>query len=194
MPYEDLISAVKAGAQERIKEIQERAQAEALKIRKDAEERTQSTRSAYLEEAARGVKLEKSKFISKAGAEKRMALARVKDDLFQKVFTRAAQQMASARNNPAYRESFKNMVREAMEELAGQEVTVHIDPRDEPLCREILTEIQRNCGVVTDLTTLGGLNATTADERLMVFNTIESRLQRAKELMKSEVMSALYGD
>ena len=39
MPYEDLISAVKAGAQERIKEIQERAQAEALKIRKDAEER-----------------------------------------------------------------------------------------------------------------------------------------------------------
>jgi len=194
MPYEDLISAVKAGAQERIKEIQERAQAEALKIRKDAEERTQSTRSAYLEEAARGVKLEKSKFISKAGAEKRMALARVKDDLFQKVFTRAAQQMASARNNPAYRESFKNMVREAMEELAGQEVTVHIDPRDEPLCREILKEIQRNCGVVTDLTTLGGLNATTADERLMVFNTIESRLQRAKELMKSEVMSALYGD
>jgi V/A-type H+-transporting ATPase subunit E len=194
MPYEDLISAVKAGAQERIKEIQERAQAEALKIRKDAEERTQSTRSAYLEEAARGVKLEKSKLISKAGAEKRMALARVKDDLFQKVFTRAAQQMASARNNPAYRESFKNMVREAMEELAGQEVTVHIDPRDEPLCREILTEIQRNCGVVTDLTTLGGLNATTADERLMVFNTIESRLQRAKELMKSEVMSALYGD
>lgn len=194
MPYEDLISAVKAGAQERIKEIQERAQAEALKIRKDAEERTQSTRSAYLEEAARGVKLEKSKFISKAGAEKRMALARVKDDLFQKVFTRAAQQMASARNNPAYRESFKNMVREAMEELAGQEVTVHIDPRDEPLCREILTEIQRNCGVVTDLTTLGGLNATTADERLMVFNTIESRLQRAKELMKSEIMSALYGD
>lgn len=194
MPYEDLISAVKAGAQERIKEIQERAQAEALKIRKDAEERTQSTRSAYLEEAARGVKLEKSKLISKAGAEKRMALARVKDDLFQKVFTRAAQQMASARNNPAYRESFKNMVREAMEELAGQEVTVHIDPRDEPLCREILKEIQRNCGVVTDLTTLGGLNATTADERLMVFNTIESRLQRAKELMKSEVMSALYGD
>lgn len=194
MPYEDLISAVKAGAQERIKEIQERAQAEALKIRKDAEERTQSTRSANLEEAARGVKLEKSKLISKAGAEKRMALARVKDDLFQKVFTRAAQQMASARNNPAYRESFKNMVREAMEELAGQEVTVHIDPRDEPLCREILTEIQRNCGVVTDLTTLGGLNATTADERLMVFNTIESRLQRAKELMKSEVMSALYGD
>jgi vacuolar-type H+-ATPase subunit E/Vma4 len=194
MPYEDLISAVKAGAQERIKEIQDRAQAEAQKIRKDAEERTQSTRSAYLDEAARGVKLEKSKLISKAGADKRMALARLKDDLFQQVFARAAQQMALARNHPAYRESFKKMVHETMEELAGEEVTVHIDSRDEPLCREILKEIQRNCGVVTDLTTLGGLNATTAGERLMVFNTLESRLQRAKELMKSEIMSTLYGD
>jgi V/A-type H+-transporting ATPase subunit E len=86
------------------------------------------------------------------------------------------------------------MVSEAMEELAGEEVTVHIDPRDEPLCREILSEIQRNCKVVTDLTTPGGMNATTAGERLMVFNTLESRLQRAKELMKSEIMSTLYGD
>jgi V/A-type H+-transporting ATPase subunit E len=194
MPYDDLISALKANAQERIKEIQDRAQAGAQKIRKDAEERAQSTRSAYLEEAARGVKLERSKLISKGGAEKRMALARVKDDLFQQVFTRAAQQMALVRNNPAYRTSFRSIVREAMEELAGEEVRLHIDPRDEPLCREILEEMQRNSEVVPDLTTLGGLNATTPDERLMVFNTIESRLQRAKELMKSEIMSALYGD
>jgi V/A-type H+-transporting ATPase subunit E len=194
MPYDDLISALKGNAQERITEIQDRAQAEAQKIRKDAEERAQSIRSAYLEEAARSVKLERSKLISKAGAEKRMALARVKDDLFQQVFTRAAQQMALARNNPAYRTSFRSTVREVMEELAGEEVRLHIDPRDESLCREILKEMHLNCEVVPDLTILGGLNATTADERLLVFNTIESRLQRAKELMKSEIMSALYGD
>jgi V/A-type H+-transporting ATPase subunit E len=194
MPYEDLITAVKASAQERMKEIQDRAQAEAQKIRKDAEEKAQTIRSAYLEEAARNVQLEKGKIISKVGAEKRIALAKVKDDLFQQVFARAAQQMASVRNDPAYRASLKKMVREAMEELAGEEVRVHIDPRDEPLCREILKERQRNCEVVPDLTTIGGLNATTADERLLVFNTIESRLQRAKELMKSEIMSALYGD
>jgi V/A-type H+/Na+-transporting ATPase subunit E len=194
MPYEDLITALQASARERMKEIQDRAQAEAQKIRKDAEVRAQSTRSAYLEEAARSVELEKSKLISRAGAERRMALARLKDDLFQQVFARAAQQLALARNHPAYRESFKKMVQETMEELAGEEVTVHIDPHDEALCREILREMNRNCEIVADLTAIGGLNATTADERLMIFNTFESRLQRAKELMKSEIMSALYGD
>jgi vacuolar-type H+-ATPase subunit E/Vma4 len=194
MPYEDLITAVKASAQERMKEIQDRAQAEAQKIQKDAEERAQGIRSAHLEEAARGLSLEKSKLIAKVGTEKRMALAGVKEDLFQQVFARAAQQMTSARNHPGYRESFKKMVREALEELAGEEVRIHIDPRDEPLAREILGQLQRNSDVVTDLSTMGGLNATTADERLMVFNTLESRLQRAKELMKSEVMSTLYGE
>ena len=194
MPYEDLITAVKTSAQERIREIQERAQVEAEKIRKEAEERAQGIRSGFVEEAARGTQLERSKLISKAGAEKRMALARVKDDLFQQAFQRAAGQMASARNHPGYRESFKRIVREALEELPSKEVRMHIDPRDEALLREILGELQRNCEVVTDITTLGGLNATSADERLMVFNTLESRLERAKELMKPEIMSLLYGD
>jgi V/A-type H+-transporting ATPase subunit E len=194
MPYDDLITAVKASAQERIKEIQERAQAEAQKIRKDAQERAQGIHSGFVEEAAQGTQLERSKFISKVGAEKRMAFARVKDELFQQVFARASQQMASARNHPGYRQSLKNMVQEALEELPDEEVRMHIDPRDEPLCREIFKELQRNCELVTDLTTLGGLNATTTDERLMIFNTIESRLERAKELMKPEIISILYGD
>ncbi|HMA04501.1 MAG TPA: V-type ATP synthase subunit E [Methanomicrobiales archaeon] len=194
MPYDDLISALKASATERITEIQDRAQAEAQKILKEAEERAQSTRSASLEEAAREVRLERSKLMAKAGAEKRMALARVKDDLFQQVFARAVQQMASARNHPGYRASFQKMLSEVTEELRGEEIRVHIDPHDEVLCREILGEMKRNCEIVTDITTVGGLNATSADERLMVFNTFESRLQRAKELMISEIMSALYGD
>jgi vacuolar-type H+-ATPase subunit E/Vma4 len=194
MPYEDLISAVKASADERIKEIRDRATAEAQKIRKDAEERAQGIRSGYLEEAARSVRLEKSKLIAKVGAEKRMALARAKDDLFQQVFAATAQRLASARNHQGYRDSFRKMVREAVEELAGEEVTVHVDPRDEPLLGEALKGLQRNCKVVTDLTTLGGVNAMTADERLMVFNTIESRLERAKEVMKPEIISILYGD
>ena len=194
MPYEDLLAAVRANAQERMKEIRERAEAEALKIRRDAEERAKGIRSASLEEAGRAVQLEKSKLISRVGAEKRMAFARAKEDLFQQVFDQAARRMASARDHQGYRELLKNMVGEAMEDLPAEGIRVHIDPRDGPLLREILGEMKRNCEVIPDLTTTGGLNATTADERLMFFNTLESRLVRAKELMKSEIMSTLYGD
>jgi V/A-type H+-transporting ATPase subunit E len=194
MPYEDLLAAVRANAEERVKEIRDRAGAEALKIRRDAEERAQGIRSASLEEAGRAVQLEKSKLISKVGAEKRMAFARAKEDLFQQVFDQAARRMASVRDHQGYRQLLKKLTGEAMEELPGEEIRVHIDPRDEPLCREILREMKRNCEVVTDLTTQGGLNVTTPDERLMIFNTLESRLERARELMKSEIMSTLYGD
>jgi V/A-type H+-transporting ATPase subunit E len=194
MPYEDLLAAVRANAQEKIKEIRDRAEAEALKIRRDAEERAQWIRSAQLEEARRTVQLEKSKLISRVGAEKRMALARAKDNLFRQVFDQAARRVASARDRPGYQALYRRMAREAMEDLPAEGIRVHIDPRDEPLCREVLREMKRNCEIVPDLTTMGGLNATTADERLMIFNTLESRLERARELMKSEIMSALYGD
>jgi V/A-type H+-transporting ATPase subunit E len=194
MAYEDLLAAVRANAQEKMKEIRDRAEAEALKIRTDAEEKAQGSRSAYLEEAQRSVQLQKSKLISKAGAEKRMAFAKAKEDLFQQVFDQAARRMASVRDHQGYRQLLKKLTGEAMEELPGEEIRVHIDPRDEPLCREILREMKRNCEVVTDLTTMGGLNATTADERFMIFNTLESRLERARELMKSEIMSTLYAD
>ena len=194
MPYEDLLAALKANAQERMKEIRDRAEAEALKIRRDAEERAQGIRSAYLEEAGRAVQLEKGKLISRVGAEKRMAYTKAKEDLFQQVFDQAARRMASVRDHQGYRLLLKKLVGEVMEELPAEEIRVHIDPRDEPLCREVLREMKRNCEVVTDLTTIGGLNATTADERLMIFNTLESRLERARELMKSEIMSTLYGD
>jgi vacuolar-type H+-ATPase subunit E/Vma4 len=123
-----------------------------------------------------------------------MAFARAKEDLFQQVFDQAARRVASARDHPGYRLLLKKIAGEAMEDLPAEEIRVHIDPRDEALCREVLREMKRNCEVVTDLTTMGGLNATTADERFMIFNTLESRLERARELMKSEIMSTLYAD
>jgi V/A-type H+/Na+-transporting ATPase subunit E len=194
MAYEDLLAAVRANAQETMKEIRDRAEAEALRIRRDAEERAQGIRSAYLEEAKRTVQREKSKLISKAGAEKRMAFARAKEDLFQQVFDQAGRRLASARDRQGYRLLLKKIAGEAMEELPAEGIRVHVDPRDEQLAGEVLREMNRNCEVVADLSTMGGLNATTADDRLMIFNTLESRLERARELMKSEIMSTLYGD
>jgi len=194
MAYEDLLAAVTANAQERIKEIRDRAEAETFKIRKDAEERARVIRITSLEEAGQAIQLEQSKLISRAGADKRMALARTKEGIFQQVFDQASLRMASVRDHQGYRELLKKLAGEAMEDLPTEGIRVNIDPRDEPLCKELLREMKRNCEIVPNLTTMGGLNVTTADERIMIFNTFESRLARAKELMKSEIMSTLYGD
>jgi vacuolar-type H+-ATPase subunit E/Vma4 len=50
-----------------------------------------------------------------------------------------------------------------------------------------------NGDIVTDISCAGGLNASTKDGRFVIFNTVESRFERAKVLLKREVYAALYG-
>ncbi len=66
--------------------------------------------------------------------------------------------------------------------------------RDENLCKQILDELNENSEIVVDLTSAGGLNVSTRDEKVVVFNTIESRLDRAKEFLERQVFATLYGD
>ena len=85
------------------------------------------------------------------------------------------------------------MLKEAILELEGEEIQLHIDKRDENLCKKLLSELKLNCEIVTDITCAGGLNASTKDGKFIVFNTIESRFERAKVLLKPEIFATLYG-
>lgn len=86
------------------------------------------------------------------------------------------------------------MIEEAMRELEGEQVRLHIDGRDENLCKQILEELNVNSEIVVDLTSAGGLNVSTRDEKVVVFNTIESRLDKASEFLKRQLLATLYGD
>ena len=68
---------------------------------------------------------------------------------------------------------------------------IHIDKRDLELCREILKERGLDREVVGDLNTAGGVRITTADGKITVDNTIESRFERAKEILRQEIFSLL---
>jgi V/A-type H+-transporting ATPase subunit E len=123
-----------------------------------------------------------------------MQLIRVKDEMYHKAFFKAKATLSSTRENANYENCFRKMLKEAAAELAGEEIRLHIDKRDENLCKKLLPELHLNCEIATDLTCAGGLNASTKDERFIVFNTIESRFERAKVLLRSEIFATLYGD
>jgi len=85
------------------------------------------------------------------------------------------------------------MLKEAVLELEGEEIQLHIDKRDERLCKKLLPELNLNCEIITDVTCAGGLNAGTKDQKFIIFNTIESRFEKAKVLLRLDLFAALYG-
>ena len=194
MTNENLIASIEGSSEERIREIMKKAYKEAEDIKKHAEVKAEAIEKSYLENAAKSVETERDKLIYNVKAETKMNVTRIKDEMLQKAFLESKEKLASFRERSTYKDAFKKMIQEAIDELDEKEVRLQIDKRDENLCKQILAEMNKNSEIIADLTCVGGLNASTKDEKVIVFNTIESRLDKATELLKFEIFSTLYGD
>jgi vacuolar-type H+-ATPase subunit E/Vma4 len=193
MSYEQLLESLEVSAGEKIAEYQKKAKTDAAEIRKEAEEQDKAIKKRHLEVVRKAVETERTKSIAKIREENRMQLLRVKDAVYHKAFSEAHIILSSARENIHYENNFRRMLKEAVAEMEGEEKLLHIDRRDEVLCKKILAELQLNCELVTDLTCAGGLNISTRDGQFLIYNTIESRFEKAKVILKPELFAILYG-
>ena len=193
MSYEQLLESLEVSAEEKIAEYQQKAKTDAMEIRKEAEEEDEPIKKRHLEVVRKALETERTKSIAKIREENRMQLIRVKDAVYQKAFFEAQKILSSGRENKHYESNFREMLKEAVAEIEGEENLLHIDRRDEVLCKKILAELQLNCELVTNLTSAGGLNISTRDGQFIIYNTIESRFEKAKVLLKPEIFAILYG-
>ena len=193
MSIEQLIESVEVSAGERITELKENAYRQSVEIRKGAEEKDEAIKKKHLDAVKITVEAERNKLIAKIKEETRMQVTRTKDEVYKKAFSEAQKILSSARSRADYENNFRNMLKEVVFELEGEDIQLHIDKRDENLCKKLLSELKLNCEVVTDITSAGGLNASTKDGKFIIFNTTESRFEKAKALIKPEIFATLYG-
>jgi vacuolar-type H+-ATPase subunit E/Vma4 len=194
MAIDDLIQAVEVSGQERIKEILERSKAEADEIITEAQAKDLPIKKRFMEEATQSVAIQRNKILSEVREKSRMEIIKAKNEIFERVFEEAAQNLGSARAQPKYREILRTLLREALGDLGSDKVILHIDKKDESLLKEILNELKVSGEIAADLTSAGGLNAYSHDGRFVVFNTLESRLKKAKEIYRPELFSVLFGE
>jgi V/A-type H+-transporting ATPase subunit E len=194
MTYENLIASMEVSAEKSFTEMMQKAHQEAEEIKRSVEAKAETIKASQLEDAQKSAEMERNKLIYNAKAENKMRIIKEKDAVIQRAFFDAKKSLDSFRDHASYKEDFKRMLQEAVRELEGEKVSLHIDTRDETLCRQVLDELGRNSEIVGDLTSAGGLAVSTKDGKVVVSNTIESRLNNAKELLKREIFSTLFGD
>ena len=190
----DLLIAMEESTEERINGIMKQAHQDAEEIKRTAEEKAETIKTSYLDSAEKSFESERNKLIYNAKSEIKMDVIKAKDEMIQRAFVEAKKSLDDLRDRESYKGRFKSMIQEAMHELGGEKARFHIDGRDENLCKQILDELNENSEIVVDLTSAGGLNVSTRDEKVVVFNTIESRLDRAKEFLERQIFATLYGD
>jgi vacuolar-type H+-ATPase subunit E/Vma4 len=194
MKYDHLIQAIEDGAEEKLREFQGSKDREIHEIRERAETESAQLREDLLAETKRRIDIENNKKIYSAREQAKDVLTRARHEACLSVFEEANARLSSLRSSPSYEPFFKSALAEIIESLDNEKIRLHIDKRDEALCRKLIKDTGKEFDIITDLTTKGGLSGSTHDEKVLVRNTIEDRLARAKERMNGFVFSGLYGD
>jgi vacuolar-type H+-ATPase subunit E/Vma4 len=194
MKYDHLIRAIEDGAEEKLREIRDSKDREIREIREHAEIESEQLRKDLLVETRQKLEVERNKKNYSAREQVKDHLIQARQDAYIQVFQETSERLSSLRSSPSYEIFFKAVLTEILESLDSEKILLHIDKKDETLTRQLIKNAGREFEIITDLSTQGGLNGSTPDGKVIIRNTIEDRLARAKERMKVVVFSGLYGD
>jgi vacuolar-type H+-ATPase subunit E/Vma4 len=118
------------------------------------------------------------------------ATANAREQLLVAAFTQAANCLAEMRAAPSYATLFSILAREAVDGL-GTDLVAHVDPRDVALARSAFAELGVQVEIKQQEIPLGGLDVMTRDGRIMIVNTLASRLERARGQLRGPVAAIL---
>lgn len=194
MDYENLMRSMDASADEKKEELIRKAMQSAGKMEEEAHVKAEEIVKAHALRASKALDADRNRSVFEALSEASRESADIKYEYFSRAFKAAEERLTSIREQDGYEDFFRSALMEAVEALGDGDIVLHVDARDEELCRDIVDSLGIKCAVRAGLSTAGGLNASTSDGRVTVLNNVESRLSSAKERYKLEVFSALFGD
>jgi vacuolar-type H+-ATPase subunit E/Vma4 len=193
MAYEDLLKSVEEGAREKEQELLKKAAIAIDAIRERAKTQSANIRQAYLDESKKSTTTERNKLLYITKAESKELLIRTRETVFDRAFAEARARLATLRADPDYPVIFEKLFREAISSMGDDAFVIHIDPRDEPLCRQVITHLKVTGEVRADLETAGGVVISLPGDSVVIANTVESRLLRAQEHERHVIHTILSG-
>jgi len=193
MAYENLLKSVEESAQERERELREKAKKQAGELRETAKKQAGELQETAIKEAEKSATIERNKLMYLTKGEIKEQGLRTREKVFDAAFDVAGERLSTFRQDKNYPAVFEKLAREATSAMGERPFLVHVDKRDEELCKKTLAAMNIRCEVLTDLQCMGGLVAGSPDGLIIISNTIESRLERIREHKKLEIHVILSG-
>jgi V/A-type H+-transporting ATPase subunit E len=172
------VAEIEASAYKRTHEILASARMEASQIEQDACARARSP--AFRERA---------RILHRARMEALQIIGNTREALVDKALDQIRGRLAGMRTDRLYPAVLHFLTSEALEELESSEIEIgravlEADRRDRLAMESILREMGLKIPVRYTLTTWGGVTARSEDSRVVVINTLETRLERAAPYLR----------
>jgi vacuolar-type H+-ATPase subunit E/Vma4 len=196
---EMLSQAVMREAQSEAEEVLSRAKEDARKIMEDAQDQADAERKAILERASQDEERTRRQVVAAAQIKARTMQLKKREELLDKVFGDARQQLSSLQQWSDYDRIALNLLREALANLQTDSVLIQADKETlQYLTDEVLEKISKELNVKLQvkgsLDQGTGVIVETEDGRRLFDNTLETRLNRMQDALRAPVYRLLVGE
>jgi V/A-type H+-transporting ATPase subunit E len=191
--HADLMRSMDESVEENKAEIRKKADEAAKAIRCEAKTRAAEARKSRMDMAVTAAATRRNHELYVAKNDLNKEMTALKYRLFDRAFIEAGRSLCDARGGDRYAGSYEQLVTEALGGLGDSDAVLHVDPLDEGLCRNAITRLKVRSDIVPDLTCAGGLNASSRDGKVVILNSFESRLEKAKDRLKLDIFGTLFG-
>jgi V-type H+-transporting ATPase subunit E len=196
---EMLSQAVMREAQTEAEQILSQTREDARKILEDAQEQAQAERKVILERASQEEERTRRQAIAAAQIKARTLQLKKREEILNKVFKEARQQLSSLQQWSDYDRIVRNLLREALIRLETGSALIQADEVTlQSLTDEALEEISKELDVKLQVKgTLEqgiGVVVETEDGRRRFDNTLEVRLDRMQDTLRASVYRLLVGE
>lgn len=186
MGLQAILAEVHASGNLQVQEIEENTQSQVNGILAQAQMEARQIEGDSCEAAIAPAIAERARILHRARLEALHIVGDVREDLVNTAITRTREHLASTRADPSYPEVLRRLTTEALSGLtANGQAELLADPRDQALLSQILQDLDLALPVSYELNCWGGLIARSQDGRVVVINTLESRLEHVTGFLRS---------
>jgi vacuolar-type H+-ATPase subunit E/Vma4 len=193
LALDDILRALEDNAEDRIEAIKQDAQQRVNEIISEVEREASRTRRLRLKRIEDAIKSECTGIVYSASLKAKNELIKVQEEMVDEAFRLAEERLTEQRSKEEYPKIFELLLDECLEALDG-EVVLQVRQDDRALVESLMVNRQAPYRISeTPLEASGGLVAGSPDGEIVVHNSFESRLSKARETLRLEISNALFG-
>ncbi|MBC7253571.1 MAG: hypothetical protein H5T72_06360 [Actinobacteria bacterium] len=193
MSVEDILQALDEECRAECQEIFRRAEQEAKQILDKAREEAEAIRRSRLDRIRAEADSEATSILYSARLRAKNSIIQAEERMVEKALSEAVAAMEDLRSRVDYPDILAGLIEEGISRVGGK-VVVHVDPADRERAEDILRRRGVEFEVRTDIETRGGAVISDPEERVRIINTVEERLNRAREKLRLQVSALLFGE
>jgi len=191
MSIEDILQALDDQCRQECQDIFSRAEAEAKQILEKAQGDAEAIRQVKLVKVKAEAQSETTSMLYSARLKSKNAVISAKEQIAEKAMASAEENLQGLRSRQDYPAILEQLIKEGLTRIAGK-IAVHVDPADEAAADAVMRKLGVEYELHTDIQTVGGAVISDTDGRVRIVNTVEERLNRAREKLRMYVSGILF--